>query len=182
MPAESFKPGQPHMSAVQKGNLQLQQKLYLAAEAICIHLPSFVVPLFTHCDDTPPECIMSCVQAPRDRKPLFASIFSVQALTLKNPTAILFTGSAVAAAFHFIQFCLGLNFLQSIVWAILVVIPFMLQPPTSFSWSLFRNSSPKYLLQGYGIGQTFLLYGMSSASLAYKAKLPHRICCKQNKS
>lgn len=37
----------------------------------------------------------------------------------------------------------------------------MLQPPTSFSWSIFRSTSPKYLLQGYGMGQTFLLYGPS---------------------
>lgn len=46
------------------------------------------------------------------------------------------------------------------IWAILVVIPFMLQPSTSFSWSIFRSTSPKYLLQGYGMGQTFLLYGL----------------------
>ena len=84
---------------------------------------------------------------------------------------ILSTGSAVAAAFHFIQFCLGLNFLQLIVWAILVVIPFMLQPPTSFSWSIFRSTSPKYLLQGYGMGQTFLLYGPSSLSSTIKIDL-----------
>ena len=68
-------------------------------------------------------------------------------------------GSTVAAALHYIQFGLALNCLQFLVWAILVVIPFLLRPPIAFEWPLFREAGALNLLAGYGMGQTFLLYG-----------------------
>jgi len=68
----------------------------------------------------------------------------------------------VAAALYFIHFGLGLNFLQFLVWSILVVVPFIVQPPATFSWSVFTTTPPLSLAQGYGLGTTFLLYGTLS--------------------
>lgn len=76
------------------------------------------------------------------------------------------TGSAVAAALSYIHFGLVLNCLQTLVWTILVVIPFMLQPPDAFYWSLFREAGVVNLLAGSGLGQTFLLYGDQPQNLS----------------
>lgn len=65
----------------------------------------------------------------------------------------------VAAALRFIRLGLAVNLLQLLVWLVLVVLPFIVKPPASFSWSLFRSTKAQYLLQGYGLGSTFLFYG-----------------------
>ena len=70
-------------------------------------------------------------------------------------------GSAAATALKFIRFALMINLLQLLVWLCLVVLPFIATPPATFTWSIFRTTSPLYLLQGYGLGSTFMLYGES---------------------
>lgn len=45
------------------------------------------------------------------------------------------------------------------IWVILAVFPFFSSPPTSFSWELFKETSPGLMVQGYGLDYTFLVYG-----------------------
>lgn len=46
------------------------------------------------------------------------------------------------------------------IWVIFTVFPFFNSPPESFSWEIFKETSPSLMLQGYGLDDTFLLYGM----------------------
>ena len=66
----------------------------------------------------------------------------------------------MATALYFSQFVLAVMLLQFLIWALLVVLPFLLAPPSTFSWSRFRQTSALNLLQGEGLGSTFLFYGM----------------------
>ena len=47
------------------------------------------------------------------------------------------------------------------------MIPFIISPPATFSWSYFKIYKPLDLLQGYGLHNTFLLYGMLPWYLSY---------------
>lgn len=73
-------------------------------------------------------------------------------------------GSAAATALKFIRFALIVNSLQLLVWLTLVVLPFLVSPPSTFSWSVFKTTKVGYLLQGQGLGSTFLLYGETLAT------------------
>lgn len=73
--------------------------------------------------------------------------------------AKMLAGSVVATSLSFIRFGLVVNFIQLLVWGLLVVIPFLVSPPVSFTWSAFRATNAQYLLQGFGLDSTFLLYG-----------------------
>ena len=66
----------------------------------------------------------------------------------------------MATALYFSQFVLAVMLLQCLIWALLVVLPFLLTPPSTFAWSQFRQTSALNMLQGEGLGSTFLFYGM----------------------
>jgi hypothetical protein len=69
-------------------------------------------------------------------------------------------GSNVSLTLYFLRFALGLNVILFFVWLALVVIPFLLWPPASFSWHIFNGGIPAVnLFQGYGLDYTFFLYG-----------------------
>lgn len=51
------------------------------------------------------------------------------------------------------------NILMTAIWVIFTVFPFFNSPPTSFSWSIFTETAPSLMVQGYGLDDTFLLYG-----------------------
>ena len=57
------------------------------------------------------------------------------------------------------QFALTLNIVLMAVWLALAVVPFLLDPPLTFSWSIFKIYSALQLLQGFGLDSTFWLYG-----------------------
>lgn len=46
-----------------------------------------------------------------------------------------------------------------VIWVVLAVFPFFNSPPTNFSWDTFTETSPGLMLQGYGLDDTFLVYG-----------------------
>lgn len=60
---------------------------------------------------------------------------------------------------YFLRFALWINVLMLAIWGVLAVFPFFLSPPTNFSWRTFTNTSPSYMIQGYGLDDTFLVYG-----------------------
>ena len=70
-----------------------------------------------------------------------------------------YAGSSVALTLYFLRFGLEVNIVQLALWKLLVVLPFLLAPPPAFSWSLFLETRPADLLQGYGLADTFLVYG-----------------------
>lgn len=53
------------------------------------------------------------------------------------------------------------------IWGVLAVFPFFLSPPTNFTWRTFTDTSPAYMIQGYGLDDTFLVYGQ------HLCPLPH---------
>jgi hypothetical protein len=68
-------------------------------------------------------------------------------------------GSNVSLTLYFLRFALALNVALSLVWLACTVVPFMIWPPRLFSWAIFHDYLPLQLLQGYGLHDTFLLYG-----------------------
>ncbi|KAK9825842.1 hypothetical protein WJX81_002239 [Elliptochloris bilobata] len=68
-------------------------------------------------------------------------------------------GSNVSLTLYFLRFALAMNLALCLVWLACTVVPFMIWPPTTFSWAIFRDYLPLQLLQGYGLHNTFLLYG-----------------------
>ena len=46
-------------------------------------------------------------------------------------------GSAVMLTFCFLRFVLLLNAVLTVLWMVVIVIPFFVDPPASFSWSQF---------------------------------------------
>ncbi|EIE24638.1 hypothetical protein COCSUDRAFT_46890 [Coccomyxa subellipsoidea C-169] len=68
-------------------------------------------------------------------------------------------GSNVSLTLYFLRFALGINAALCLFWLGGTVIPFMISPPPTFSWSYFKTYRPLDLLQGYGLHNTFLLYG-----------------------
>ncbi|CAL8467662.1 g7200 [Coccomyxa elongata] len=68
-------------------------------------------------------------------------------------------GSNVSLTLYFLRFALGINAALFLFWLGGAVIPFIISPPATFSWSYFQTYKPLDLLQGYGLHNTFLLYG-----------------------
>ncbi|KAK9826687.1 hypothetical protein WJX74_010146 [Apatococcus lobatus] len=68
-------------------------------------------------------------------------------------------GANVSMAIMFLRSALLLTSLLFILWFCCTAIPFIIWPPAAFSWSIFRSSSASNLVQGYGLDDTFLLYG-----------------------
>ena len=60
---------------------------------------------------------------------------------------------------YFLRFSMGINAAIAAFWLGGTVIPFIISPPSSFSWAYFKAYRPTDLLQGYGLHNTFLLYG-----------------------
>jgi len=65
----------------------------------------------------------------------------------------------VSLTLYFMRFAFWLNVLMLAIWVVLAVFPFFDSPPTSFSWQLFKETSPGLMVQGYGLDDTFLVYG-----------------------
>lgn len=74
---------------------------------------------------------------------------------------------------YFLRFALATNLALCLVWLACTVVPFMIWPPATFSWSVFHVYLPLQLLQGYGLHNTFLLYGASPP--------PSRCCLRARK-
>ncbi|DBA94620.1 hypothetical protein WJX77_009861 [Trebouxia sp. C0004] len=68
-------------------------------------------------------------------------------------------GSNVSLTLYFMRFAFWLNVLMLAIWVVLAVFPFFDSPPKSFSWQLFKETSPGLMVQGYGLDDTFLVYG-----------------------
>ena len=68
-------------------------------------------------------------------------------------------GSSVSIAFYFLRFAVGMNIGLCLLWLAATAVPFMISPPSTFSWSYFQVYPPLSLLQGYGLHNTFFLYG-----------------------
>ena len=73
-------------------------------------------------------------------------------------------GSNVSLTLYFLRFALATNLALCLVWLACTVVPFMIWPPALFSWASFQDYLPLQLLQGYGLHNTFLLYGAASTS------------------
>ena len=78
-------------------------------------------------------------------------------------------GSNVSLTLYFLRFALATNLALCLVWLACTVVPFMIWPPALFSWASFQDYLPLQLLQGYGLHNTFLLYGAASTSSALGA-------------
>jgi hypothetical protein len=74
-------------------------------------------------------------------------------------------GSNVSLTLYFLRFALGINAALAAFWLAGTVIPFIISPPNSFAWEYFKAYSPTELLQGYGLHNTFLVYGTSPSEL-----------------
>ena len=72
---------------------------------------------------------------------------------------------------YFVRFALLMNFIILAIWVCLAVFPFFDSPPSTFSWSIFRDEPAKGMLQGYGLDNTFLLYGECGAMLSVGSRL-----------
>ncbi len=71
----------------------------------------------------------------------------------------LHAGSNVSLTLYFLRFAMGINVAIAAFWLAGTVIPFCISPPSTFSWQYFKAYRPTDLLQGYGLHNTFLLYG-----------------------
>ena len=86
---------------------------------------------------------------------------------------------------YFVRFALLMNFIILAIWVCLTVFPFFDSPPSTFSWSIFKQEPAKDMLQGYGLDNTFLLYGEWGAMLPVAPSLERagchgqasRLCC-----
>lgn len=75
-----------------------------------------------------------------------------------------FAGSNVSLTLYFLRFAFIINVIMMAIWVVLTVFPFFNSPPDSFSWEIFKDTSPALMVQGYGLDNTFLLYGELSPS------------------
>lgn len=81
---------------------------------------------------------------------------------------MLCAGSNVSLTLYFMRFAFWLNVLMLAIWVVLAVFPFFDSPPASFSWQLFKETSPGLMVQGYGLDDTFLVYGKSTWAYSNK--------------
>ena len=65
----------------------------------------------------------------------------------------------MALTLYFIRFALGLNLVLLAIWAVCTVGPFFAQQPTTFRWDQVGAHSAASILQGYGLDNSFFLYG-----------------------
>lgn len=56
-------------------------------------------------------------------------------------------GSAIMMAFAFLQWALLFNCILAAIWIILIVIPFCIAPPKTFSWHQFYHAGLRGVLQ-----------------------------------
>ena len=82
-------------------------------------------------------------------------------LAWRQVVSMLHTGSNVSLTLYFLRFAMGVNVAIAAFWLAGTVIPFVISPPSTFSWQYFKAYRPTDLLQGYGLHNTFLLYGGS---------------------
>ena len=68
-------------------------------------------------------------------------------------------GSNVSLTLYFLRFAMGINVALAAFWLAGTVVPFIISPPSTFSWQYLKAYRPTDLLQGYGLHNTFLLYG-----------------------
>lgn len=73
-------------------------------------------------------------------------------------------GSNVSLTLYFIRFAMGMNLVLLLIWAALALGPFLLQAPPTFRWNQIQDYSIASVLQGYGMDNSFLLYGEFSAT------------------
>ena len=84
---------------------------------------------------------------------------------------------------YFVRFALLMNFIILAIWVCLTVFPFFDSPPSTFSWSIFRQEPAKDMLQGYGLDNTFLLYGecacceLLPGEAGFQGRLDGLCCC-----
>ena len=65
----------------------------------------------------------------------------------------------MALTLYFVRFALGLNLVLLVIWVVCTVGPFFLQPPTTFRWNQVSAYRAKSIVQGYGLDNTWFLYG-----------------------
>jgi hypothetical protein len=69
-------------------------------------------------------------------------------------------GSNIATTLCLIRFAFVMNLLLLLLWLLLVVLPFWVKPPVTFRWGQLTAYSAKSVVQGHGLDNTFLLYGV----------------------
>jgi len=81
----------------------------------------------------------------------------------------------VALTLYFVRFALGLNLLLLAIWAVCTVGPFFLQRPSTFRSNQISAYSASSILQGYGLDNTWFLYGAPHVMvvLALQCTRPH---------
>lgn len=65
----------------------------------------------------------------------------------------------MALTLCFVRFALYLNLTLSLLWLVLTVIPFLVRPPVTFRWNQFGAYSAKNVIKGFGLDNSFLVYG-----------------------
>lgn len=78
---------------------------------------------------------------------------------------------------YFLRFSLGINAALAAFWLAGTVVPFLISPPATFSWSYFSAYPVASLLQGYGLHNTFLLYGSWVAICTTHTQMPYVCVC-----
>ena len=68
-------------------------------------------------------------------------------------------GSNVSLTLYFVRFALGMNFVLALIWGVFALGPVLLQRPATFRWDQIQSYSIISIIQGYGLDNTFLLYG-----------------------
>ena len=81
-------------------------------------------------------------------------------------------GSNVALTLYFVRFALGLNLLLLAIWAVCTVGPFFLQRPSTFRSNQISAYSARSILQGYGLDNTWFLYGAPSTKCRDGSRTP----------
>ena len=66
---------------------------------------------------------------------------------------------------YFLRFAFFVNIALFVMWGLACVAPFVSHPPATFSWRIFQVYTPAQLIQGYGLGDTFFLYGVEAPNL-----------------
>ncbi|KAK9816511.1 hypothetical protein WJX72_001335 [[Myrmecia] bisecta] len=95
--------------------------------------------------------------ANKQRCQSFAQFFKIWSTSIQSVEGK--HGSNVSLTLYFLRFAVLLNCLLLALWLVFATIPFMLNPPPTFHWRIFQEYSAKQLFQGYGLDDTFFLYG-----------------------
>ena len=73
--------------------------------------------------------------------------------------AMNFAGSNVALTLCFVRFALYINLVLALMWLLLAVVPFWVRPPPTFRWGQLEAYSAKNIAKGFGMDNSFLVYG-----------------------